>query len=72
MLHRFQTNKSAFGKWASAYGITKLSKDLGVHPRTIQFWLSRTTVPGAKSVEKITRLSKGKLTMSGILKGTSK
>lgn len=62
---------SAFRKWVYANGgVVKVAKKLSVHEKTIYRWLNHQSQPQLKQVKKIIRLSKGKLTLNDIVKGT--
>lgn len=60
--------RDAFRSWIKeAGGSRKLAPRLKVSDRTIRFWEQGVTAPRLKTMHKIIRLSKNKLTIEDIL-----
>lgn len=59
--------KLQFTDWIETYGgIEKLSKTLKINPHTIRVWLRGDGSPRPKTINRIIRLSKGKLTFETV------
>ncbi len=59
-----------FEKWAADMGgPRKLSEMLGVTHWAVKFWLKKKGYPQVETIEKIIKLSKGRLTFADIVAG---
>lgn len=62
---------TVFSQWVDEFGGTeKLAYKLGLTSGAIYFWLSRMGTPKPATMQKIIKLSNGKLTFNDILEST--
>lgn len=66
------TARNKFERWILENGgPSETGKLLGVHQVTVSNWLAKRSIPNTLVAQKILTLSKNKLTLIDIIKGTS-
>lgn len=62
--------RSKFERWVLENGGTgSIAQKIGVHQVSVSNWCSKRCIPATNNINKILKLSKGKLTLTDILKG---